>query len=212
MTRIGLCLLLFAAGCGARTGLDERFDPGGPHWDDPASCGPTRRVCASGQCYEGDCIRRVFITSTEHVGVLGGLDGADALCEVSADSSGLGGLWKAWLSDPNACPSTRFSRSRAPYVLLDGHEVAADWHDLTDGTLLTPICVDEHGSVSALRSAWTNTNDDGTWNQAVSHCDRWSSLERVSGWGQCSLPGSWTSGESGGARCDQMFRLYCFEQ
>src|SRR5262245_3061033 len=42
--------------------------------------------------------RRVFVTSAIYPGNIGGLMGADAKCQTSADAAMLGGSWRAWLS------------------------------------------------------------------------------------------------------------------
>src|SRR5690242_2782849 len=76
----------------------------------------------------------VFVTSTLQTGNLGGLTGADMICQARAAAGGLRGIFKAWLSDTTASPSTRFTRSKKPYVLLDGTVIANNWADLTDGS------------------------------------------------------------------------------
>ena len=91
-------------------------------------------VCPSGMCVHGDCVRRVFVTSEAVTGgSIGGLAGADATCQRLADAAGLGGRYRAWLAEPLDWPEHSFTRSRAPYVRVDGAEVAENWTDLTDG-------------------------------------------------------------------------------
>ena len=57
----------------------------------PASCNPCK----------------VFVTSTVHDGNLGGLVGADAICNSLASAAGLAGTYKAWLSDGSGWPRCR---------------------------------------------------------------------------------------------------------
>src|SRR5262249_27131858 len=78
--------------------------------------------------------RRVFVTSLTYTGNLGGLAGADALCQARADAAALGGTYKAWLADDSGSPATRFTHSTGEYVLVDGTVVAGNWADLTDGS------------------------------------------------------------------------------
>ena len=52
-------------------------------------------ICTNNICYE---VKRVFVTSANYTGDLGGLVGADSKCQALADSAGLDGNYKAWLS------------------------------------------------------------------------------------------------------------------
>jgi len=51
------------------------------------------------------CTRIVFATSTLQNGNLGGLAGADQICQEHADAAGLLGSFKAWLSDSRPPPA-----------------------------------------------------------------------------------------------------------
>lgn len=120
----------------------------------------------------------VFVTSQTFDGNLGGLTGADAKCQTLAEAAGLGGLYKAWLSDSTGSPITRFVQSQGSYALVDDTIVANDWADLTDGTLAAPITVDENGSpIDYLnwRWTWSNTNVGGTTASPHWSCNNWSS-------------------------------------
>lgn len=75
--------------------------------------------------------KRVFVTSTSQSGQLGGLSGADALCQTRANAGGLGSTWKAWLSTSSVNAKDRVVD--ATYVRLDGVVVASNKADLTDG-------------------------------------------------------------------------------
>ena len=76
---------------------------------------------------------------------MGGLSGADAICQGEADRAGLGGTFVAWLST-----SDTDARDRVDDVLyrrLDGQLVAVDLNDLTDGSIANPINLDVDGGV-----------------------------------------------------------------
>src|SRR5262245_61095552 len=106
-----------------------------------------------GQCRGRDdrCVPcLVFLSSTEQAGDLGGIAGADAICQSLAHAADLPGTYRAWLSDGNASPSTRFSRSTAPYTLVDGTLIAGNWNELTGGALQHAIDLAETGRRSAL--------------------------------------------------------------
>ena len=92
----------------------------------------------------GDVVS-VFVTKERYQANLGGLAGADAICQAAAVAAELGGTdWTAWLSD-----STGNAIDRIPdgqYRLVDGiTQVADDKADLTDGFLKAAINLNEDG-------------------------------------------------------------------
>ena len=86
----------------------------------------------------------------------------------------LPGTYRAWLSDDTGSPSTRFRCTAAVcsgqgYQLPDQAQtqIATDWTDLTDGTLIHAINVTELGGTVPTNPApdaraWSNTAVDGT--------------------------------------------------
>ena len=80
----------------------------------------------------GDGSKCVFVSSTLHTGDLGGLTGADAICNNLAEAAGFPGTYMAWLSDSSASPSTLFTQATVPYRRVDGTQVADDWTELTE--------------------------------------------------------------------------------
>jgi hypothetical protein len=150
---------------------------------------PDGTGCAGGTCQNGSCVAasapvapacgvggpcRVFVSSTLYSGALGGLSGADAKCQGLAESAGLPGTYKAWLSDSNGSPFSRFVPSSGPYQLVNGTTIAVNWTDLTDGHLLAPISVTETGG-GAISNAWTHTRTDGARDGVANgHCSNWS--------------------------------------
>lgn len=157
--------------------------------------------------------KRVFITSTKYTGNLGGLSGADNKCQGRATSTGLGGTWKAWLSDGVTSVLSRQSQSTGSYRLMNGITVANNWKDLTDGTLTKSININELGSwvPSADGIVWTNTTASGTRASTTSHCSNWTSIEGLGFYGVSGITYSaWTQGRN--SNCSNAHRLYCFEQ
>jgi cysteine-rich repeat protein len=100
-------------------------------------------MVAEGTGYVGDCT--VFVTSGVYDGALGGVSGADYLCQTLAQQQGLPGTFKAWLSDSAASAGQRLTHSAVPYVDVWGRRIADNWQDLTDGTLQFAILTDEKG-------------------------------------------------------------------
>jgi hypothetical protein len=167
-------------------------------------------TCGTG----GPCL--VFLTSTVQDGDLGGLTGADAICQLRAQTANLPGTFKAWLSDSTQSPATRFVQSPGPYRRVDGVTVANNWADLIDGTLAAPITVAENGAVFddlALRS-WTHTLANGTAGGVNNeHCLNWTSnlVGEDGDEGQVvATSDNWTDFASG--TCNNEFHLYCFQQ
>jgi hypothetical protein len=165
-----------------------------------------RKRCGAG----GPC--RVFVTSTVYGGILGGLDGADTICQQLAEASNLRGTYKAWLSDSTDSPSTRFVRSTGPYQLVDGTRIAANWTSLTDGSLRAPIKLTEAKStVTGSEFVWTHTLVDGTAAPSDDHCGDWKVATGNGGRGTATLAdANWT--QSGSEACNTGQHLYCFQQ
>ncbi len=161
-------------------------------------------------------VNRVFVTSTRYDGNLGGLAGADTKCQDIANAKGMGGTWKAWLSDSKTSASSRLIHSNNPYVLLDGSIVANNWTDLTDGTLQTPINMDENGYQTINEMAvWTSTKVDGSTYSPYANntlCNDYTVADE--NYSMCGMGyvnnNEWTDWSSDW--CKGTNRLYCFEQ
>lgn len=162
-----------------------------------------------------------FLPFTTHNGNLGGLSGADAICQERADAAGLPGTYMAWLSVNAipASPSTRFFQSHGTYTRVDGAIIANNWNDLIDGSFASDgrLQMDENGIDILSGIVWTNTNIDGTQSDSEFDwdCNGWtSSANTIMGMeGKINLYGgdaTWTKG--GATTCDAVYRLYCFQQ
>jgi hypothetical protein len=114
-------------------------------------------------------------------------------------------------------PSEGFNRLSRPYVLVDGTRIAEDWDDLTDGTLLAPIRLDETGTAHDCPAGcdfdalpMTNTSADGTLASAENDCSAWTSSAGAvvlgatngtdSGWTQLLV-----------STCAIAYPFYCFD-
>lgn len=159
---------------------------------------------------------RVFITSTKYTGNLGGLAGADAKCQERANYASLGGIWKAWLSDSSNSANARLGHFNGQYQLLNGVVIAENWTDLTDGTLQTPINIDEGYRIPTQQGCvWTSTKSDGSnyipqGNTTL--CNDYTSTD--TNYSMCghngSTSSSWTDWSSN--PCNVSAPIYCFEQ
>jgi hypothetical protein len=155
------------------------------------SCG----ICPPDQPCTGSCLtkpRKVFTTSAVYQGgKLGGLGGADQICQTHASNAHLNGTFRAWLSDSTGSPLTRMVRGTGDYVLVDGTVVARGWDDLIDGQLVNRINIDETGAFHIGTggtncmggiSAWTGTDFNGmqytpTVGNPDDSCGNWSAFK-----------------------------------
>jgi hypothetical protein len=157
----------------------------------------------------------IAIAAASSFGNLGGLAGADAICQDAADDAGLTGTWTAWLSTtdepgPGGSPGID-ARDRirdGRYELVDETVIADDKDDLTDGFLKAPISLNERGE-EELAKVWTGTDADGTGTDA--NCSNWTSSSEVATPGSSGdISSDWTN-VTAPTSCDQTdFHLYCF--
>jgi hypothetical protein len=109
-----------------------------------------------------DPYKRVFVTSTSYTGDLGGLAGADLKCQAAAESVGLHGTFKAWLSDKKTPAPSRLS-DLGPWYSIDGTRKLFHNRKSFLASPLAPIDLDERGQrVTAGQSVWTGTAP-GAW-------------------------------------------------
>lgn len=159
--------------------------------------------------------KTVFITSATVTGDLGGIAGADALCNSLATASSLPGTYKAWLSDGTSSPATTFTKNHR-YVLPDGTTIVADsWADLTDGTLANNIDRTESGSEVSNVLVMTNTNADGTTavDEACQNFTSASEDQFLSLGINVLVDSNWTTYATGPCLSTfYTYQLYCFEQ
>src|SRR5690606_20331285 len=111
-------------------------------------------------------------------GNLGGVDNADAKCQLAANAVPAlrHGKFMAFISSSTVNPAARMPRD-APlgFVRVDGQKVANDVSDLLDGSLLVPINVSELGTTLGYAHAWTNTTYLGTPSDKGWSCNDWTS-------------------------------------
>jgi len=185
---------------------------------DPNNCGTCGHFCPSKACANSDCVRRVFLSSATTTGEAGSVTGSgsvDSSCQQLALAAGLDGNYMAWLSSDVTSPSSRFTKSKAPYVRTDGTKVANDWAGLTSGTLLVPINRDEKATVvSTSTDVWTDTATDGTEISTGSNCKGWTSTIPGSLQGSyghaTATDATWTNAAA--IVCTASNRFYCVEQ
>ncbi len=186
----------------------------------PQHCGACNQPCDQGLCVEGECVaaHAVFVSSETFDGELMGLGGADEICTTLAQEAGFPGFFRAWLSTGQDGPFSSFVKDEQPYILPNGMYVAENWVDLTDGTIVNPIAVDEYGTEMTLDvgceapKAWTNTTFGG-FPKGGLNCQLWTKSDGEAFVGQLnSTDGRWTESSCGTYSCAQSHHLYCFQQ
>ena len=156
--------------------------------------------------------KRVFVTSQEFPATFGSLAAADQACQDAAADASLGGVYKAWLSDGTTSAASRLSHSPAAYKRVDGVTVAANFADLSDGSLAAPINVTELGTNILIGlGVWTGTMING--GSYLGNCNDWTSTAAAEG-GVIGIANSviseWTALLNDS--CLNVNRLYCLEQ
>lgn len=155
----------------------------------------------------------VFVTSTTHTGNLGGLAGADAICQAGAFNAGLHGTYRAWLSATGVNALSRLGAARG-WIRTDGQPVADTPSDLASG-LFHPIDVDENGSFvdnSAYLYVYTATLGDGSYfgqNCSTAGSSDWSTTSARTVLGICTSSSA-TFTDAQVLPCATTARLYCF--
>lgn len=143
-------------------------------------------------------------------GDLGGLSGADAICQGLADAESLGGTWVAWLSTSSVDAKDRLTAT-GPFVRAreTGTTIADNLADLIDGNLDNAIFLNETGS-DELSAMFTGTTEFGLLGISDT-CSDWTSSSGDGTVGDPSVPDSdWTNGDEDS--CDKAWAFYCFEQ
>lgn len=186
--------------------------------DPDAECGAN--TCFAGQCLSGTI---VFASSSLQNGAMGGLTGADTICNDLATTACLPGTYLAWLSDDTDSPTTRFNTAQnIPYRLVDGTSISLNWAGLIDNFIDAPINLDETGQPAPVSSevctgntnmVYTGTNQNGTV-ETDKHCNNWTSTTADGVWGDHTEASNlWSAACTGaGGTCDRNAPIYCFQQ
>jgi len=186
-------------------------------------CGECDNPC-NGNCFNGECVVRkyAFLTEDMEKGNLGGLLGADEMCQQQASVAGLPGIYRAWLSTGSSNPESRFTSSPNGYMMPNGSLLATSWNDLTDGSLANKLNITQHGDLIDYglecigTRVWSNTTIDGETLNDTLDCQQWLFDSLVLS-GNVGNPGSgedaWTADDfCSPQKCNTFKHLYCFQQ
>ena len=152
-----------------------------------------------------------FVTADTYDGDLGGLTGADDICNTEAAAAGRSGNFRGLLST-----QLHNARSRVedePYTLPTGDLVAASLDDLFDGAIDAAINVDAAGDViqTEVNGVWSASFEDGFWPEDYA-CGDWTDnfVEASALVGdRTATDSAWLAADFG--NCDTPQHIYCFE-
>ncbi len=155
----------------------------------------------------------VFVTSQAYSGQLGGLSGADALCQAHADDAGLPGRFVAWLAVTDAGIHPRFDGGRG-WARPDGCPFGDTLESVTlSPRIYYPLALDEHGQAVSHVDAWTGAHRSGNPTATPGQtCADWTSGEADAGAARTGVVAS--SGDDWNDNlnrpCTLRLPLYCF--
>ena len=181
--------------------------------------------CTSACVYQA---RYVFLTSVATDAELGGIAGADGLCNMLvADSPALAGTYRAWLLVDGQSLMSRFPEfagvSAWNFVNVEGDVLAKSFTGLVSDGPAYPIFYSEAGDVMAETFVWTNITSAGQ--AAGGDCAQWtgagnSALVGLSGYDPDEGPMAtewhaerwWTNFDELKVPCNFLFpHLYCVQ-
>ena len=172
----------------------------------------TTQACTSGSCAASSG-KRIFVTATSYIGGnLGGLAGADAKCNLSAQGATLGGTWKAWLSDFPTNAIDRITDVGPWFLVGTTTKVFNNKANLTT-VPLQAINRNEQGNVVDSANyipVWTGTESDGT--KALNTCSSWTDVLSRGSTGYVQMASGWTAPGAGTLSCASSHQIYCIEQ
>lgn len=162
--------------------------------------------------------KRVFVSSVGYpASSIGGITGADSLCQGLATTAGLSGTYKAWLADSTSgsAPDSRFAGVQVPHRNMAGDRIADTWVMFKNSQSFkhkAGINYDETGAFVNSARVWSNVDGFGSRKSSTGHCTNWTSNA-----GTASTTGitgavsiQWTDGATN--TCNQANRLICVEQ
>lgn len=174
------------------------------------------KISSNGEIIDGinSGQHRIFVSSTDHDGNLGGVAGADAICATLATTAGLVKTYKAIISDSSVNAKERLLLlGSIVMVRANGNQVVVAntpdtlW-DTDNTTLLSNVALDEYGSERVGVTPWTGTAASGVG--SLNFCSDWASNSNL-------LDGDYGSTDSRGPTwlelsfedCDQLNPIYC---
>ena len=146
----------------------------------------------------------VFISSSRIWADFGDLSAADSFCQTLASAAGLGGVWKALISNSSTSVQDRIEIS-GPVFNMTGAPIATDASSFWTGTAINTPDMSELGLPPADTIAWVGSVTD--------HCQDWTTMNSSENGRQAPTtdPDRWLYGSSTGP-CHLQRSLLCISQ
>ncbi len=193
--------------------VDEALNDGGDTCGDDCEC-------PDNQCNDSDgtdrCAHRIFVTSEYfEVGDFSSLAGAHDECQRLAEAEGLGGTWRAILSDgSNDADGDVITLDAGVVRLGDFSEIASTPSDFWSDSHGDEIARDETGTSQWDDSVWTGSDFNGAG--SGDHCNNWTytgppnaQAPQATNGSTSANDGSWA--DDGEIECEDPARLYCID-
>ena len=150
-----------------------------------------------------------FVTSTSHAPAsLGGLAGADNICQARAVGAGLSGTYRAWLSSSTVSAMSRLGTASG-WVRVDGKPVANSLNDLVEGKMFYPMRINESGDDVLDVRVLTGTQNGVFASTGISCVDYTANVAGFVRTGASAAHGgNWSA--FGAMQCSSTAPLYCF--
>lgn len=181
--------------------------------------------CRSENCVENPaptgpsdiCAHRIFVTSENWKGDLGGPGGADQKCKRLANSATLDGSWRAVVSTSLAGAAVRVAALAPVFNLNSPADRVFDgsvqmWSTDSSDAPYARIRYDESGT-DTTEEVWTGTRADGTVSTSPATCDDWTdgsgSSSGRTGDSNSTDTEEWI--DKNIRNCNKKFHLYCID-
>lgn len=226
--RRGLAVgLVLSTACHTLISIDG---DGPPPADDPGPASPSTPVDGTGDQDSSAVLdaarpestpdvrwaRVAFVTGAAHGGDLGGLPGADAICNAEAARSGLPGVFLAYLHRGDG--DVGHPGHRLP---LDGGWGRADGLAVFDGNprdvppLIPLDRTPDAARIAATERVWTGISGAPSGLCGTGSGDSWTTASTAlggAGWGDPSATSSAWAQHGSLVACNERLHIYCFEQ
>jgi hypothetical protein len=160
--------------------------------------------------------KRIFASSLQVTGNLGGLVGADALCASWAQAANLGGTWKAFLSATGVSGVNAKDRIAEVGPWYNVNRTTKIFNNKTAFTVGALAAIRTETGGSASGNAWTGTTDQG--NADAVNCLNWTQGGGTA-YASVGSPSTtlsegpkWMAKGGNAPACSTPARLYCIEQ
>jgi hypothetical protein len=154
---------------------------------------------------------KMFTSANSYAGGgIGGLSGADTLCQTEANSAGYSGTYQAVMSSDSVSAASRLTLSYPIVNAYNGSTIAAT--NLWAGSISTAILTPSGGNAPGYHNIFSGTTNTGAI-YTSNTCSGWTSVAPTSSTGKNDQVGNqyWIY-QTDTANCSSSFPIYCIQQ